>query len=60
MKINRGDKLIELKGTATQIAKAVTGFSKQYPVDLIEHLTAGEWHFILNGIDVRVLIEEGT
>ena len=33
--------MIEVKGTREEIAKAVKGISEKYPVDLIEHLTAG-------------------
>lgn len=50
--------MIEVKGSREEIAEAVKGISDSYPVDLIEHLTPGEWHFILNGIDVLTMIEE--
>lgn len=50
--------MIELKGTRSEIAKAVKAIAPEYPVGLIEHLDPGEWLFILNGIDTKVLIEE--
>ena len=50
--------MIELKGTRAEIAEAVKAIAPNYPVSLIEHLDPGERHFILNGIDVRVIIEE--
>lgn len=51
--------MIEVKGKPSDIAQAIRGISDKYPVDLIEHLTVGEWFFIVNGVTVRVLIEEG-
>lgn len=50
--------MIELKGTRQEIAEAVRGIAPDWPTQLIESLDPGEWHFILNGIDVRVLIVE--
>lgn len=50
--------MIELKGTHQEIAEAVKAIAPEYPVGLIEHLDPGEWHFILNGIDTKVLILE--
>lgn len=49
--------MIKVKGTREEIAKAVKGISATYPTDLILHLTPGEWNFMMNGIDVAVLIE---
>ena len=48
--------MIELRGSSAEIARAVETISPTYPVTLIEHLDAGEWHFILNGVDTRVII----
>lgn len=50
--------MIELRGSRAEIARAVEAISPTYPVTLIEHLDAGEWHFILNGVDTIVQIEE--
>ena len=50
--------MIELKGTRAEIAEAVRAIAPEYPVGLIEHLDEGEWHFILNGVDTIVQIEE--
>lgn len=50
--------MIKVKGSREEIAEAVRGISDSYPVDLLLHLTPGEWHFMMNGIDVAVLIEE--
>ena len=50
--------MIELKGTRAEIAEAVKAIAPDYPVSLIEHLDPGEWHFILNGIDVKLTIKE--
>ena len=49
--------MIKVKGSREEIAEAVKGISDSYPVDLLFHLTPGEWHFMMNGIDVAVLIE---
>ena len=50
--------MIELRGSRAEIARAVEAISPTYPVTLIEHLDAGEWNFILNGVDTIVQIEE--
>lgn len=50
--------MIEVKGTREEIAEAVKGISDTYPTDLILHLTPGEWFFVMNGVDVALLIEE--
>lgn len=50
--------MIELRGTRSEIAEAVKAIATKYPTALIEHLDPGEWHFILNGIDTKVLILE--
>ena len=49
--------MIKVKGTRKEIAEAVKGISDDYPTDLILHLTSGEWFFVMNGVDVSVLIE---
>lgn len=49
--------MIKVKGSREEIAKTVKGISDSYPVDLLLHLTPGDWHFTLNGVDVSVLIE---
>ena len=49
--------MVEVKGTREEIAEAVRGISDTYPVNLLLHLTPGEWQFMMNGIDVAVLIE---
>lgn len=54
----RGERrVIKVKGSREEIAEAVKGISETYPTDLILHLTSGEWFFMMNGIDVAVLIE---
>ena len=50
--------MIELKGTRSEIAEAVKAIAPTYPTALIEHLDPGEWHFILNEIDVKLTIKE--
>lgn len=50
--------MIEIKGTRKEVAEAVKGISATYPTDLIEHLDPGEWYFVLNGVSVKVWIEE--
>lgn len=50
--------MIKVKGSREEIAEAVKGISETYPTDLILHLTPGEWFFVMNGVDVAVLIEE--
>lgn len=50
--------MIILHGTRKEIAQAVKGISNAYPTALIEHLSPGEWHFMLNGVDTLVYIEE--
>jgi len=46
-----------VKGTAEEIKEAVRGLVPAWPVHLIDSLDPGEWHFILNGIDTLVIIE---
>jgi hypothetical protein len=50
--------VIKVKGSREEIAEAVKGISATYPTDLILHLVPGEWFFMLNGIEVAVLVEE--
>lgn len=50
--------MILIRGTADEIAEAVKAIAPTYPTALIEHLDPGEWHFILNGIDVKLTIKE--
>ncbi len=50
--------MIKVKGSREEIAEAVKGISSTYPTDLILHLIPGEWFFVMNGIDVAVMIEE--
>ena len=50
--------MIELKGTAEEIKEAVKGLVPAWPVHLIDSLDPGEWHFILNGVDTLVIIED--
>lgn len=47
-----------VKGTRTQITEVVKAISPTYPTALIHSLDPGEWHFILNGIDTLVIIED--
>ena len=50
--------MIELKGNRDEIAKAVEAIAPTYPVHIIFSLDAGEWHFVLNGVDTLVVITE--
>lgn len=50
--------MIELRGTADEIREAVKGLAPAWPVHLIDKLNPGEWHFILNGVDTLVIIED--
>ena len=47
-----------VKGTRTEIADVIKAISPTYPVSLVNSLDPGEWHFIMNGIDTRVIIED--
>ena len=47
-----------VKGTRAQIAEVVKAISPTYPTALIRSLDPGEWHFILNGVDTLVMIED--
>lgn len=47
-----------VKGTSAQIAEVVKAISPTWPTALINSLDPGEWHFILNGVDTLVIIEE--
>lgn len=47
-----------VKGTRAQIAEVVKAISPTFPTALINSLDPGEWHFIMNGIDTLVIIEE--
>ena len=48
--------MVELRGKREEIALAVKGIAPEWPVNLIEQLEPGEWHFTLNGVDVLVWI----
>lgn len=50
--------MIEVRGSREEIYKAVKGIAPKYPASLIRHLELGEWHFILNEIDVLVEVVE--
>lgn len=50
--------MISLSGTADEIKDAVSGISPTWPAHIIKDLTPGEWHFIINGVDVKVVITE--
>ena len=50
--------MIEVRGSRSEIAQAIKGIAPKYPAALIQHLDTGEWHFIINQIDVLVMIEE--
>jgi len=47
-----------VKGTRTEIAEVIKAISPTYPVSLTNSLELGEWHFIMNGIDTLVIIED--
>lgn len=47
-----------VRGTAEEIKEAVKGLVPAWPVHLIDSLDPGEWHFIMNGVNVRVIIED--
>ena len=47
-----------VRGTAEEINEAIKGLVPTWPVHLIDSLDPGEWHFILNGIDTLVIIED--
>jgi hypothetical protein len=47
-----------VRGTAEEIKETVKGLVPAWPYHLIDSLDPGEWHFILNGIDTLVIIEE--
>ena len=48
--------MIELRGKREEIALAVKGIAPEWPVQLIEQLEPGEWHFVLNGVNTKVFI----
>jgi len=47
-----------VKGTRTEIAEVIKTISPTYPVSLVNFLDSGEWHFIMNGINVCVIIAD--
>ena len=47
-----------VRGTAEEIKEAVKGLVPAWPIRLIDSLVPGEWHFILNSVDVLVIVEE--
>ena len=50
--------MVELKGTAEEIAEAVKAVSPTFPIQIIPDLWPGEYHFMLNGVDTKVVIME--
>ena len=49
--------MIQVKGTAKEIAKVIHSIAPTYPVHILLGLSPTEWHFIRDGIDVRMDIE---
>lgn len=47
-----------VKGTRAEIAEVIKAISPTYPVSLINSIDPGEWHFIFNGVDTLVIIED--
>lgn len=47
-----------IKGTRAEIAEVIKAISTTYPVSLIKSLEPGTVHFIMSGVDVRVIIED--
>jgi hypothetical protein len=54
----RRQKMVEIKGTASEVRDAVAGLVPTWPVSIIDDLDPGELHFILNGVDTLVVIME--
>ena len=52
--------MIEIKGTRKEVAEAVKGISATYPTGSIEHLVPGEWFFIVNGVEVKLIVERDS
>lgn len=50
--------MIEVKGTAHEIADIVADLSPDYPAHVLRNLNTGECHFIRCGIDVELTIKE--
>ncbi len=50
--------MIELSGTAEEISEVVKAIAPAWPTHIIDGLWPGEWHFILNGVDTKVVITE--
>ena len=47
-----------VKGTRAEIVEVIKAISTTYPVSLVNSLDSGEWHFIMSGVDVCVIIED--
>lgn len=47
-----------VKGTREEIMAAVKALAPTWPTILIDSLDPGEWHFVLNGVDTMVIIED--
>ena len=52
--------MMTVRGTAEEIMAVVKAMAPTctWPTFLIDSLDPGEWHFILNGVDTLVIIEE--
>ena len=58
--MTKGENMIEIKGTRKEVAEAVKGISATYPTGSIEHLVPGEWFFIVNGVEVKLIVERDS
>ena len=50
--------MIEINGTAHEIANLVSDLAPDYPAHVLRNLNTGECHFIRCGIDVKLTIKE--
>lgn len=50
--------MVEVRGTADEIADLVADLSHDYPAHILRDLDKGECHFTRSGIDVKLKIEE--
>ena len=50
--------MIEVKGTAHEIADLVSDLAPDYPAHILRNLDPGECHFIRSGIDIKLTIKE--
>ena len=47
-----------IKGGKQELKDIIRYFNQSYPEHVIDNLACGEWFFVLNGVEIQLVIEE--